>query len=524
MLKNYSWSVANGLSWWLVFVGGAIAVSFLWSWLRTKYLIKTLGAEPCSNYVPSGFLGLKSCRDLIIAKREGTLMNLTESRFRSSKNPRNPTCTFTVAGNAVIGTKDPENIKALLATQFDDYILGLRHNQFKPLLGSGIFTLDGEGWKHSRIMLRPQFAREQVAHVEALEPHIQIFAKHVRKNHGKVFDIQELFHRLTLDASTEYLFGQSVCSLLDSSIGMEQEGVQFDGKDDFAFAFNTSQAYLSSRSIFQKFYFLVDNKEFRHCIKKVHTFADFYVNLALKLTNDDLKKQSGYVFLYELTKQTRDPQVLRDQLLNILVAGRDTTAGLLSFAFFELARNPAMWKKLKEEVYLAFGQGDNSRINEITFESMKQCEYLKAFLNETLRLYPSVPSNTRRASKNTTLPRGGGADGLSPVLVKKGQSVFYSVYAMHRTKEIYGQDADLFRPERWFEPTVKKLGWSFLPFNGGPRICLGQQFALTEASYVIIRLAQMFPNLTMDPTVEYPPKKLVSLTMCVLGGVNISMY
>ena len=81
----------------------------------------------------------------------------------------------------MIITKDPENIKALLATQFNDFSLGRRYDFFKPLLGKGIFTLDGEGWKHSRSMLRPQFAREQIAHVKALEPHFQLLKKHITK-------------------------------------------------------------------------------------------------------------------------------------------------------------------------------------------------------------------------------------------------------------------------------------------------------------------------------------------------------
>jgi cytochrome P450 len=68
----------------------------------------------------------------------------------------------TVLGVSSIVTVDPENVKALLATQFNDFALGLRHDTFYPLLGDGIFTLDGPGWSHSRAMLRPQFARDQV--------------------------------------------------------------------------------------------------------------------------------------------------------------------------------------------------------------------------------------------------------------------------------------------------------------------------------------------------------------------------
>ena len=257
----------------------------------------------------------------------------------------------------------------------------------------------------------------------------------------------------------------------------------------------------------QQMYWLLNSSEFKSCNSKVHKFAEYYVNKALELSHEELEKQQGYVFLYELAKQTRDTKVLRDQLLNILVAGRDTTAGLLSFVFFELARNPRVFAKLREEVEEKFGVGEDARVEEISFESLKLCEYLKAVLNECLRLYPSVPQNFRVATKNTTLPRGGGSDGMSPILVRKGQTVMYSVYVTHRDTKVYGKDADEFRPERWFEPETRKLGWSFVPFNGGPRICLGQQFALTEASYVTVRLLQEFGHLTMDPNTDYPPKR-----------------
>ncbi|KAL4874839.1 cytochrome P450 [Aspergillus karnatakaensis] len=109
-----------------------------------------------------------------------------------------------------------------------------------------------------------------------------------------------------------------------------------------------------------------------------------------------------------------------------------------------------------------------------------------------LRLYPSVPVNSRAATKTTTLPKGGGPTGTAPILVRKGEAVGYCVYAMHRRKDIYGADADEFRPERWENDALKNVGWGYLPFNGGPRICLGQEFALLEAGYTIVRLLQTF--------------------------------
>ena len=120
-------------------------------------------------------------------------------------------------------------------------------------------------------------------------------------------------------------------------------------------------------------------------------------------------------------------------------------------------------------------------------------------MHETLRLYATVPFNSRRAVKDTTLPVGGGADAKSPIYVRKGQEVNYAVHIMHRRKDLWGEDCDEFRPERWQN---RKAGWEFLPFNGGPRICLGQQHALTLAGFTLTRMMQRFDdieNLDTDP-------------------------
>ena len=101
--------------------------------------------------------------------------------------------------------------------------------------------------------------------------------------------------------------------------------------------------------------------------------------------------------------------------------------------------------------------------------------YLRQVVREVLRLYPSVPVNSREALRDTVLPVGGGPDGKSPILVRAGEGVGYCVYAMHRRRDIYGPDADIFRPERWDEERLQTIGWAYLPFNGGPRICLGRK-------------------------------------------------
>lgn len=114
-----------------------------------------------------------------------------------------------------------------------------------------------------------------------------------------------------------------------------------------------------------------------------------------------------------------------------------------------------------------------------------------------LRLYPPVPLNNRTALQTTILPRGGGPDGDSPILIRRGEVISFSPYVNSRRKNIYGPDADEFLPERWQETRTSELGWAYFPFNGGPRACLGQDFALFEIYYTVMRLLQTFPLIAL---------------------------
>jgi len=135
-------------------------------------------------------------------------------------------------------------------------------------------------------------------------------------------------------------------------------------------------------------------------------------------------------------------------------------------------------------------------------------KYLRAIINESQRMYPIVPSNSREALKDTFLPRGGGPNGDSPVFVPKGTYVAYHSYAMHRRHDIYGEDAEVSNPSRWLagehDGPPLRPGWAYIPFSGGPRICIGQNFALTEAMFVVVSLLQKFDIESRDdePWVE----------------------
>ena len=177
-----------------------------------------------------------------------------------------------------------------------------------------------------------------------------------------------------------------------------------------------------------------------------------------------------HVFLNRLMSETHDKVTIRSEILNILLAGRDTTAATLTTLWFCIARYPRILRGLRLEIESFAGRAPD-------LVELQDLKYLKAVINESLRLYPIVPENSRVAREDTTLPRGGGRNGDLPLFIPKGEIVGWSLYTMHRRKDIFGEDAEDFRPERWLDAkneTPLRPGWAYLPFNGGPRVCIGR--------------------------------------------------
>lgn len=388
-------------------------------------------------------------------------------------------------------------------------------------------------------MLRPQFIREQVSDLDLEERHVQNMMRVLRASSDgwtDKHDLQVLFFRLTMDSASEFLFGESVDSQLEGLPGAQN--LSSHDEKGFAYAFDRGQNYLSKAARMGDLYWMYHNQDFKDQCKKVNDFIDYFVERALqhKAKGKTEGEKEKYVFLEALAEITQDPIQIRTELINIFLAGRDTTASLLGYFFVMLAWYPQEFAKLRSKILEEFGTYDAPK--KITFSGLKNCQYLQWCLNETLRVYPVVPMNSRQAYKDTTIPVGGGADGKSPVFIPAGREVMYSVspppslpfnftlltsqqvHVMHHRKDLWGQDADEWKPERWLN---RKPGWEYLPFNGGPRICIGQQFALTEAGYVAVRMLQRFDQIdgsTLNPKLRHN----LTLTTCPADGVQVRLH
>ena len=204
------------------------------------------------------------------------------------------------------------------------YGFGVRRAVFYPLLGDGIFTQEGLAWKHSRELLRKQFARTQYQNLDHFRDHVDNLLECLPPLHG-VADLQPLFFDLTLDTTTALLLGRSVHSLkpeADTNIRAFQE------------SFNAAQEGLAKRFRIAPWQALYNPSKFRSACATVHEFVDNYINERKSRGMQEDHERSEYGFIDQLARESRDTRSLRDQLLNILLAGRDSTACSLSWTLY----------------------------------------------------------------------------------------------------------------------------------------------------------------------------------------------
>ncbi|KAI6033791.1 cytochrome P450 [Pisolithus microcarpus] len=421
-------------------------------------------------------------------------------------------------------TTEPEHIKAILVTQFDSFEKGpVLSDQGRSLLGSGVFTSDGETWKFHRSMTRPFFYKDRISHFDLFEKHTEDALSHAksRPQEGYPVDFQDLVYRFTLDSATEFLFGKSVRSL---SAGLVYPKNSVPGKNMehmnhpsnvFARAFLDAQSLTVFRSRLGTFWRLAEfwsdrvKKEVAVC----YEFIDPILRDALEMKRSmkEGEKSAGQVcseekgvlgdtLLGDLINCTDDITLIRDEIMSILIAGRDTTAATLTFLIYMLSQHPDVLKRLRAEILSTVG-----RSGRPTCDDVQKMKYLRAVINETLRLYAVVPFNVRTSIEAVTFP---GVNGGPPIYIPPNTRIPYAVFLMHRRKDLWGPDAEDFDPDRFLDERSKYLTsnpFIFLPFNGGPRICLGREFAYNEMSFFVIRLLQTFSSVTLAEDIQTRP-------------------
>lgn len=443
------------------------------------------------------------------------LLDLYDSVFKLHSTPESPNCveiSLTVPAIRFILTREPEHVKTVLTSRFSDFGKGPNfHRIWSPFLGDSIFTTDGQLWHNSRALIRPMFIKEKVRDLEIFDRWTNELINMLPPD-GQSVDIANLFYRMTLDVTTDFLLGASVNSLKNPN-------------NEFAKAFNDVQRIQMMLTILIPLASVIPRHKYYAGIKVIEEFMTPYIEQALSLPPEELEKLSktdkDFTFLHNIARYSRDRKVIRDQIMAVLLAGRDTTAATLSWTIYELSKKPEVVERLRQEILRVVGPLGNKP----TYEDLKELKYLTHTLNETLRLYPAVPYNTRAALENTSLPSPDGRG--PPICVLKGDVIVYSALSMQRRRDIYPAvsetfpDPAVFSPDRWEHWSPKP--WTYVPFNGGPRICVGQNFAVTEMAYTLVLLLQKYDRIEYcgDWDTQYHKAEIVGTPG---HGVPVTLY
>jgi cytochrome P450 len=328
--------------------------------------------------------------------------------------------------------------------------------------------------------------------------------------------------------NTLFLFGEPI-GMLSESPPPHAEGFL----DAFQAGFNGCGLQIALGPLS----FLVPKGSWLKACRKTHEFADFYVNRALEFRDkrnhieDGKARVNKRTLLYNMAQQTGDKTILRNQMIQAMMAAQETTASLVSNVIRSLATHPSIFTKLRSEV-MAIGDEplDFDRlsrmkflrhvITESRFTSILDKGHLLIFL-PALRLYPVFPQNNRVALKDTVLPTGGGPNSTDPVFAPAG-TLFDTCFAtLHRDKKIWGPDADEFRPSRWDDGGFNPSPFEFMPFGAGPRQCLAQEKAMMETSYITVRMLQEFREVRSED--DRPYQAQVALTAKNANGCLVSL-
>ena len=425
-------------------------------------------------------------------------------------------------------TCDPKNLEHILKNRFDNYPKGPTWQAvFHDLLGDGIFNSDGDTWLFQRKTAALEFTTRTLRQAMARWVSRAIKLRfcpilETAQLEGKPVDFQDLLLRLTFDNICGLTFGKDPQTL---SPGMPDNG--------FALAFDRATEATLQRFILPEVVWKLKKTlglGMETSLTKSLRHIDKYLTDIIETRKQELQTQqqggSGIphddlLSRFMKKKESYSEEFLQHVALNFILAGRDTSSVALSWFFWLVIQNPNVEEKIITEICTVLmetrGNDTSKWVQEpLVFEEVDRLMYLKAALSETLRLYPSVPEDSKHVVADDILPSG--------TFVPKGSSITYSIYSIGRMKFVWGDDCLEFKPERWLSLDGSKFevhdSYRFVAFNAGPRICLGKDLAYLQmksiAAAVLLR-----HRLMVVPGHRVEQK--MSLTLFMKYGLKVNV-
>ena len=359
--------------------------------------------------------------------------------------------------------RDPAVVYAINVTHWadfykPDYIKAM----WKPFLGNGLVPNDGESWKRQHKLIMPGFHKRRV---DAYAPTMVAFTERMidRWKEGERRDMRLELNALALEVVASTLFdidiGKEDSKTIREAIGDVSEILVVDADKTVPRPswWPTASNRRKKRAI----------AKIENIIRRVHE-----ERLAHRKDRGDLF--SHMVFVEDEEGRMTDEQ-LRDEAMTLIFAGHETTAHALTWTWYLLARSPDNVARLRAELDQVVGD------RPVEVDDLPNLPYLEMVVKESLRLLPSVWAYARQAQRDLVV------EGYE---IEKGQTVTISHIAMGRNPKYY-EDPDEFRPERWTREFERSLPrGAYTPFAGGPRVCLGKQFAMMEMRMILATLVR----------------------------------
>ncbi|OIW21422.1 hypothetical protein TanjilG_03456 [Lupinus angustifolius] len=424
-------------------------------------------------------------------------------------------------------TCDPRNLEHILKTRFDNYPKGPTwHAVFHDLLGDGIFNSDGDTWLFQRKTAALEFTtrtlRQAMARwvTRAIKDRLCVILKEAELEDEPV-DVQDLMLRLTFDNICGLAFGWDPQTL---GPGLPE--------NDFAMAFDRATEASLQRFILPEVLWKIKKwlglgMEVSLSRSLVH--VEKHLSSVIEKRKVELLSQQKDGTIHDdlLTrfmkkKESYSDKFLQHVALNFILAGRDTSSVAMSWFFWLMIQNPRVEEKIVYELcsVLIETRGNDMEkwmVEPLGFEELDRLVYLKAALSETLRLYPSVPEDSKHVVADDVLPDG--------TFVPAGSSVTYSIYSAGRLRSTWGEDCLEYKPERWLSLDGKKFtmhdSFKFVAFNAGPRICLGKDLAYLQMKSIA---AAVLLRHRLEVVPGHQVEQKMSLTLFMKNGLKVKVH
>lgn len=316
-----------------------------------------------------------------------------------------------------------------------------------------------------------------------------------------------------LDYSTDFLFGESAQSL--------EANVSSVDAAKFIESFDRSLLHVRYAQTTPRVCQIIERitGKWHEPFRESQKYAEKLIQAATErfqtkkhASAQDEPNEANFVFLDELIASVGkvDKAFIRGQMMNMFFPARHTSSTGISLVFFQLARQPKVWQKVRDEVRAGPVSLDFEGTSKLRYTNAAVCEgkclrvkrspglMLTHVYAVALRLGSAASSANRTALNDCLLAQGSRVDTGTQIPISKGTHVVMHFHATHRDVTVWGADADMFMPERWLDSDVvirQRRSWQYLPFSGGPRICPAARLMETQFTFIVATFARAFERL-----------------------------